>query len=62
MTFVVDGQLRSIEGDKPFVFEVKKGDSKFNQANYEALGEVSESKWLSILLLASKPVSRKLYH
>ena len=36
-----DGQLRSIKTDEPFVFEVKKEDQKYNQAHYEALGEVS---------------------
>ena len=41
---IIDDQLRSIDGDKPFVFEVKKGDSQFNQAHYEALGEVSKMK------------------
>lgn len=34
------GKLRSVEKDEPFVFEVKKGNKKFNQAHYEALGEV----------------------
>lgn len=37
---MIDGKLRSIDGDKPFVFEVKKGDAKYNQAHYEALGDV----------------------
>lgn len=26
--------------DEPFVFVVKEGDQKYNQAHYEALGEV----------------------
>jgi len=36
-----EGELRSINEDKPFVFEVKKGDKRYNQAHYEALGEAS---------------------
>ena len=35
-----DGQLRHIETGEPFLFEVKKGDKAYNQAHYEALGEV----------------------
>ena len=42
-TYTLDGQLRSIGTGEPFVFEVKKGDQKYNQAHYEALGEVSLS-------------------
>ena len=37
---VIAGKLLSIDGDNPFVFEVKPGKKKFNQAHYEALGEV----------------------
>ena len=36
-----DGQLRNIETGEPFLFEVKKGKKAYNQAHYEALGEVS---------------------
>lgn len=32
--------MLSISEDKPFVFEVKPGKKKYNQAHYEALGEV----------------------
>ena len=38
--FLADGQLRSIETNEPFKFEVKKGDRDYNQKHYEALGEV----------------------
>ena len=51
-TIIIDDQLRSIDGDKPFVFEVKKGDSKFNQAHYEALGEVSKTLIVSHLTVS----------
>ncbi|XP_065888772.1 cotranscriptional regulator ARB2A-like isoform X2 [Dysidea avara] len=33
------GQLRQIENDEPFVFNVKESDQAYNQAHYEALGE-----------------------
>jgi len=36
----VEGQLRQIENDEPFVFNVKESDQAYNQAHYEALGEV----------------------
>ncbi|KAJ3051011.1 hypothetical protein HK097_008012, partial [Rhizophlyctis rosea] len=32
------GQLRSIDGDQPFKFEVRSNDKAYNQAHYEALG------------------------
>ena len=35
-----EGQLRHKETNKPFVFMVKKEDKRYNQAHYEALGEV----------------------
>lgn len=38
--FNKDGQLRNIETDEPFKFEVKEGDRSYNQKHYEALGEV----------------------
>ncbi|KAL9987349.1 hypothetical protein ACROYT_G001639 [Oculina patagonica] len=34
------GQLRNIETDEPFKFDVKEGDRAYNQKHYEALGEV----------------------
>ncbi|XP_038076473.1 cotranscriptional regulator FAM172A homolog [Patiria miniata] len=34
------GQLRHTETGEPFLFEVKKGDMRYNQLHYEALGEV----------------------
>ena len=40
MTLFVDGQLRNMETGEPFLFEVKKGKKAYNQAHYEALGEV----------------------
>jgi hypothetical protein len=39
-TFNEKGQLRHKETDKPFVFVVKEGDKQYNQAHYEALGEL----------------------
>lgn len=38
--FNADGQLRHIETDERFEFEVRKDDPKYNQKRYEALGEV----------------------
>jgi len=38
-----DGQLRNIETDEPFKFEVKEGDRAYNQKHYEALGEVQKT-------------------
>ncbi|XP_020629630.1 protein FAM172A-like [Orbicella faveolata] len=38
--FNKDGQLRNIETNEPFKFEVKEGDRAYNQKHYEALGEV----------------------
>jgi len=38
---LAEGQLRNIETGEPFLFEVKKGRKAYNQAHYEALGEVS---------------------
>ena len=35
-----EGQMRNIETDEPFKFEVKEGDRAYNQKHYEALGEV----------------------
>ena len=35
-----DGQLKHIETNEPFKFEVKEGDRAYNQKHYEALGEV----------------------
>ena len=40
-----DGQLRNIETDEPFKFEVKEGDRAYNQKHYEALGEVHTSHY-----------------
>ena len=39
--FCVDGQMRHIETNEPFKFEVKEGDRGYNQKHYEALGEVT---------------------
>ena len=36
----VDGHMVSIETGESFKFEVRKGDKKYNQKHYEALGEV----------------------
>lgn len=36
-----EGQLRHKETGEPFVFVVKEGDQRYNQAHYEALGEVT---------------------
>ena len=47
ITFLADGQLRSIETNEPFKFEVKKGDRAYNQKNYEALGEVRTNLYFS---------------
>ena len=37
---LLDGRMVSISNGGPFVFEVRKGDKKYNQKHYEALGEV----------------------
>ncbi|KAI8908744.1 Arb2 domain-containing protein [Powellomyces hirtus] len=39
-TFNELGQLRSIESGEPFKFEVRPGSRAYNQAHYEALGDV----------------------
>jgi len=49
------GQLRQLDrdgitvSDRPFVFEVKPGDRAYNQAHYEALGEVITEEVYRIL-------------
>lgn len=43
LTLFTDGQLRQIENNEPFVFRVKESDAEYNQAHYEALGEVKNS-------------------
>jgi len=49
------GQLRQLEkdgstiSDRPFEFEVKPGDRAYNQAHYEALGEVITDEVYNIL-------------
>lgn len=37
---MLEGKLRKKGTDEPFVFVVKEGDQRYNQAHYEALGEV----------------------
>ena len=39
-THHTEGQLRQLESGEPFAFVVKEGDKRYNQAHYEALGEV----------------------
>lgn len=38
--FNKDGQLRNIDTEEPFQFEVRQNDHTYNQRRYEALGEV----------------------
>ena len=41
IVLLLEGQLRHIVNSEPYVFEVKKGNRRYNQRHYDALGEVS---------------------
>jgi len=63
------GQLRQLDrdgitvSDRPFVFEVKPGDRAYNQAHYEALGEVKATNFFvpKLLMCHLQVITEEVY-